>query len=62
MDISSAIVSSAMEMKSAQFAAQYSTGVMAMEMDAMEEISDMLVQQIMSLDVGSGTNQIDIMA
>lgn len=62
MDISSAIVAGAMEMKSAQFAVQYSTGVMAMEMDAMEDISDILVQQMMNLDVGSGTNQIDIMA
>lgn len=62
MDISSAIVSTAMEMKSAQFAAQWSTGVMAMEMDMMEDVSDMLVQQMMSLDVGSGTNRIDIMA
>lgn len=62
MDVSSAIVGSAMEMKAMQFAAEYSTGVMAMEMDMMEDISAQLVQQMLSLDVGAGPQQmIDVM-
>ena len=63
MEISSAIVGSAMEMKAMQFATEYATGVMAMEMDMMEDISAQLVQQMLSLDVGSGPQQmLDIMA
>ncbi|MBD5559906.1 MAG: hypothetical protein HDQ87_06055 [Clostridia bacterium] len=61
MDISSAIVSSAMDMQAMQTATQYATGVMAMEMDAMEDISSMLVEQMLSLDVGASPNQIDMM-
>lgn len=40
-----------------QTAAQYSTGVMKMEMEAMEDISALLVQQMASLSVGSGGMQ-----
>lgn len=63
MEISSAIVSSAMEMSAMRNAADYSTGVMAMEMDMMEDISSMLVQQMLSLDVGAGPQQlVDVLA
>lgn len=62
MDINCAIASSAMEMQSMQLAAQYSTGVMAMEMDAMEDISAMLIQQMLQLPVGDSTQMIDILA
>lgn len=62
MEISSAIVSSAMDMKAMQYAADYATGVMAMEMDMMEDISAQLVQQMLSLDVGMSPHQFDILA
>ena len=62
MDVSSVIASSAMEMQSMQMAAQYSTGVMAMEMDAMEDISAMLIQQMLQLPVGDSTQMVDMHA
>lgn len=63
MEISSAIVGAAMEMKAQQFAAQYSTGVMKETMDFYEDISMQLVQQMMQLSVGPAqTGSIDIMA
>lgn len=62
MDVSSIIAGSAMEMQSMQLAAQYSTGVMAMEMDAMEDISAMLVQQMLELPVGNSSQMLDVLA
>ena len=57
MEIGSAIVGSAMEMKAMQFATEYATGVMAMELDMMEDIGAQLAQQMLSLDVGAAPQQ-----
>lgn len=63
MDISSAIVGSAMEMHAQQFATQYSVGVMKEQMDYFEDISMQLVQQMMNLSVGPAqSGSIDILA